>query len=176
MIDIIYEYYYHKLKALNSGEPDLFAIETLPGLKEAIVSLDVFEKECPGVKTWVSFICTNENTTIDGSSFVECIEEVSKRDSVIACGVNCIHPNLVKPLLKKAQQITDKPLVCYPNSGEVWMAGEEHRCWIGGDDDDVPILDGTHAIEFKNNGATLIGGCCRVTSEQIGHFSKALLG
>ena len=38
--------YYDKLKSLYQGEPDLFAIETLPGINEATVALDVLQNEC----------------------------------------------------------------------------------------------------------------------------------
>ena len=63
-------------------------------------------------------------------------------------------------------------LICYPNSGELWDAREGARCWHG--DDDVH-LDGSHALDMKNWGATVIGGCCRVTHEQIAAFRAALL-
>ena len=107
--------------------------------------------------------------------FKDCVEKVSEFDNVIAIGINCVHPSLVKPLLKVAKKMTDKPLVCYPNSGEIWDAREGHRCWTNDTEGEaMPILDGSHAIEMQTNGATLIGGCCRVTADQIGEFNKAL--
>ena len=174
--DILYQYYYDKLKSLYKGEPDLFAIETLPGINEATVALDVLQNECEDAKTWISFICKDNKTTIDGSIFKDAVAKVAAYDNVIAVGINCVHPSLVQPLLTSAKEVTDKPLVCYPNSGEVWDAREGHRCWVDDEEKDaVPILNGTHALEFKSYGASLIGGCCRVRAGQIGEFKEALL-
>lgn len=174
--DILFQYYYDKLKGLWKGEPDLFAIETLPGVNEATVALNVLQNECEDAKAWISFICKDEETTIDGSVFKDAVAKVAAYDNVIAVGINCVHPSLVEPLLKTAKKVTDKPLVCYPNSGEVWDAREGHRCWVDDEEkDDVPILNGSHALEFKSYGATLIGGCCRVRADQIGEFKEALL-
>ena len=104
------------------------------------------------------------------------VAKVAAYDNVIAVGINCVHPSLVQPLLTSAKEVTDKPLVCYPNSGEVWDAREGHRCWVDDEEkDEVPILNGSHALEFKSYGASLIGGCCRVRADQIGEFKEALL-
>ena len=64
----------------------------------------------------------------------------------------------------------------YPNSGEVWDASEGQRRWKQGtnDSDVMPVLNGSHALSFRDAGAALIGGCCRVTADQIGLFSAAL--
>ena len=37
----------------------------------------------------------------------------------------------------------------------------------------MKVLDGNDAKEFYEHGATIIGGCCRVTSAQIEEFAKA---
>ena len=120
--DILYQYYYDKLKSLYKGEPDLFAIETLPGINEATVALDVLQNECEDAKTWISFICKDNKTTIDGSIFKDAVAKVAAYDNVIAVGINCVHPSLVQPLLTSAK-VTDKPLVCYPNSGSMGCKG-----------------------------------------------------
>ena len=87
---------------------------------------------------------------------------------------NCTEPELVEPLLTSARARLPAGIVllAYPNSGEAWDAREGRRCWHG----EHLVLDGTHAKMMRTAGASLIGGCCRVSSGQIRAFRQALLG
>lgn len=49
---------------------------------------------------------------------------------MVAVGVNCTDPRFIEELLRIGYTVTDKPLVCYPNSGEAWDA--VNRCWVKG--------------------------------------------
>jgi len=63
----------------------------------------------------------------------------------------------------------DKPVVVYPNSGELY--DENHKCWDGiSDHADF----GTAAIEWFNHGAKLLGGCCRTSPNDIAHMEIAV--
>ena len=78
-----------------------------------------------------------------------------------------------KDALKTASpQQEEKVLAIYPNTGEVWDAREGHRCWEGAHD--LQYLVGDDASSWQEKGAALIGGCCRVTPEQIAAFRTAL--
>ena len=63
-------------------------------------------------------------------------------------------------------------IIVYPNSGEFFDSRLGHRDWRFKDDDDMKVLEGKDAKEFNEHGATVIGGCCRVTSTQIEEFAK----
>ena len=76
-------------------------------------------------------------------------------------------------MLAAAKERTDKPLVAYPNSGETWDARETERGWAA--QDELPVLCGEHASQLHASGAQIIGGCCRVTADQIKQFRSALL-
>jgi homocysteine S-methyltransferase len=81
---------------------------------------------------------------------------------VLAAGVNCTAPRHVADLLHSVAGITSKPLLAYPNSGEVWNA--ERQSWGANAD----ALDwATAARSWHEAGARLIGGCCRTTPETI---------
>lgn len=55
---------------------------------------------------------------------------------------------------------TQKPLLCYPNSGEAW--DPLNNCWIGS----TGVTDfHTPAQRWHAAGASLIGGCCRTTPD-----------
>jgi homocysteine S-methyltransferase len=56
---------------------------------------------------------------------------------------------------------TTKPLIVYPNSGEVFEAATTH--WSG----DAAMCLGTEARHWQEAGARLIGGCCRTTPSDI---------
>ena len=167
----VYQYYEKKLRSLHAAGPDLFALETVPGLGEAAAAVSALEAISPDAKCWVSFISFDGKTTIDGCDFGAA---VAARDSVVAVGVNCVKPALVPQLLATARAHTDKPLSAYPNSGEIWDARAGHRCWHGTEHDDLAVLDGTDAVRFRDAGAGLVGGCCRVTAAQIAQFREAL--
>ena len=177
----ILDYYSRKISALSLAGPDLFALESLPSSREACLALDALAETAPDAPTWVTFICLDETSTSGGDSIGDAVSQVVAHSSrrginLVACGVNCTSMNHLEALLQSAR--TSLPaksgtsLICYPNSGELWDAREGARCWHG--DDDVH-LDGSHALDMKNWGATVIGGCCRVTHEQIAAFRAALL-
>src|SRR5919202_1391992 len=80
------------------------------------------------------------------------------RDSsaVIAVGVNCTDPAGVPAAVRLAAQVSGKPVVVYPNSGESWDA--RARTWRGPGRFDARDVEGGVGA-----GGRLVGGCCRVT-------------
>ena len=49
--------------------------------------------------------------------------------SVVGIGVNCTSPVLITPLVERIREQTSKPVVVYPNSGQIWDAAS--RTWKG---------------------------------------------
>lgn len=182
--EVVSLYYRRQCLALSQAMPDLLAIETLPGLREARLALAALTDIAPDLAkhglvvppVWLSFICTSDTATAAGDDFGEAAAEVARHAGVHAVGVNCVAPSLIEPLLRRARAACgpETILLAYPNSGEVWDSRQEERCWhAGGQGDEV--LDGTHAIRMRRAGADGIGGCCRVGAEQIRVFREALL-
>jgi len=79
-------------------------------------------------------------------------------------GVNCTHPDFVCGLLEKARNVTTKPLLAYPNSGEGWDA--VHKCWLESTVSDIETFVEL-AVQWHTVGCKLIGGCCRTTPKHI---------
>ena len=166
-------HYQRKLTALAQGQPDIYALETLPTLGEATIAVDALEANCgPEATCWVSFISWDGEHTSGGDNFADAVEAIAQRDSVVAVGINCTSPALFERMLAAAKERTHKPLVAYPNSGEIWDSRQGERSWVAGE---LPVLDGKHASHFHASGAQVIGGCCRVTADQIAEFRSALL-
>jgi homocysteine S-methyltransferase len=85
----------------------------------------------------------------------------------VAVGVNCCAPSDVLPALVTAAEVTDKPLVAYPNSGARWDAWS--RRWVGGAAYDVGL-----AHQWVGAGARYVGGCCRVGVRDIAALTASL--
>ena len=169
-------YYSRKISDLAIAKPDLVLLETLPGIREARLALAAHQEAAPQLPAIVSFICRSESTTAAGDDFAECVAEVVERHPtlVAAVGVNCTSPGHVEGLLGRARaRCPDTLLVAYPNSGEGWDAREGERCWH--DSDEAHKLSGADALAMREWGADVIGGCCRVTAEQIREFRRSLL-
>ena len=155
---------------LGESSADVFAFETIPSFREAVVLLDLL-KSTPDVYAWISFSCADGMRISDGTPLAECAELFSNCEQIVGVGVNCTAPRYISSLIKQAREgAPAKPIVIYPNSGETY--DENQKSWIGSSD---LINFGTAAIEWFNLGARLLGGCCRTNPSQIADMRRALL-
>ncbi|MFN0111705.1 MAG: homocysteine S-methyltransferase [Blastocatellia bacterium] len=157
--DALAEFHQPRIEALLGAGPDLLACETLPSLLEARAILRVL-REYPDARAWVTFTCRDGSSTSAGDAIAECARTLDAEQQVVALGINCVDPALVTPLVRTMASATDKPIVVYPNSGEVWNATA--RCWEG-----TATRFTAYLKEWIDAGASWIGGCCRTTPEDI---------
>ena len=61
----------------------------------------------------------------------------------------------------------DKRIIVYPNSGEVYHV--KSKSWFGVSD---PKAFEKMALEWNEQGADIIGGCCRIGPEHISRISN----
>jgi len=156
-----------RLEILAACGADLLACETIPCLVEAEALVRLLD-ESDGAPAWISFSCKGGQDLCHGETLAEAIALVARCPRVVAAGVNCTAPRHVADLLRSVAGITDKPLLAYPNSGEIWDA--ERQCWRATADD----LDwGAAARAWHEGGARLIGGCCRTTPATIRRLRQA---
>jgi homocysteine S-methyltransferase len=155
------EFHRPRLQVLADAGADLFAVETIPCLREAIVLARALE-EFPDCCAWISFSCRDGARNCEGEDIGECVAELSGHPQIVAVGLNCTAPQYVTPLLRRMLGRTDKPLVAYPNSGERYEASSKH--WTG-----MPQTArfGDQARRWHEEGARLIGGCCRTGPDDI---------
>jgi len=114
------------------------------------------------VYAWISFSCRDEAHNSQGERLSDCVAALEAFDQVVALGINCSAPRFIGPLLASARKVSNKPLLTYPNSGETYDA--EHKCWHGIRDADGFVAA---ARGWYEQGAQLIGGCCRTTPDDI---------
>ena len=150
-----------RLAALVAAGAEMLACETIPCLIEAQALARLLE-EFPGVTAWFSFSAKDEAHISHGERLADCVALLDGHPQVIAIGVNCTAPRYISELLRTAHQVTGKPLLTYPNSGETYHAGD--NSWSGSAEGEA---FGLQARAWYSAGARLIGGCCRTTPADI---------
>jgi homocysteine S-methyltransferase len=158
-----------RLEALAEAGPDVFAVETIPSFVEAGALVRALER-VPEIPAWVSFSCRDGGHVCDGTPVEEAVEVVAGAPSVVAVGVNCTSPLHVERLVETISDTTDKPVVCYPNRGSFW--DPMRKAWT-----DPPRQDARpplRPLAWREAGASLIGGCCGTTPEDIAAIAAAL--
>jgi homocysteine S-methyltransferase len=155
---------------VNSGM-DLLAFETLPSLEEAQAIGEALAP-WPDLAAWFTFTCPDERAAklqvAHGESLRECAALAASFPQTIAVGVNCTHPRWITSLIRELRLASSKPIVVYPNSGEVWDAAA--RRWTGSGD---PVKFGDLAREWYAAGAQIVGGCCRTRPDHIRQITAA---
>jgi len=150
-----------RMRALIEAGADMLACETIPSLIEA-QAISKLLKEIPDITAWVSFSARDNIHISEGQIFTDCVKLLEDNQQITAIGINCTSPKYIPSLIHTAKQVTTKPILVYPNSGEHYDATKSD--WDG-----HPVYEsfGEEAKEWYNAGARLIGGCCRTTPEDI---------
>ncbi|OYT87736.1 MAG: homocysteine S-methyltransferase [Burkholderiales bacterium PBB6] len=157
-----------RLQVLANAGADLLAVETVPCALEARAVARLLAAEFPGTSAWISLSCRDAAHSCEGDSVEAIAAELDGLPSVAAIGVNCTAPEHLSGLITALRRGTTKPVLVYPNAGEVYDA--EAKVWRGGAD---PRPFAHMADDWAAAGATLIGGCCRTTPADIhGLFTR----
>ena len=157
------EFHLPRLELLASASPDLFAVETIPDIREAEVLVPLLADV--GVPAWFSFSCDGLLTRA-GQPLAEAFAVASSADQVFAVGVNCCAPADVLPAVELAARVARRPAVAYPNGGAEWDA-MSHR-WTSG-----PSFEPGAAAACVEAGAAYVGGCCQVGPRDIAALAAA---
>ncbi|MFF9109858.1 homocysteine S-methyltransferase [Streptomyces sp. NPDC014776] len=153
-----------RMEALAAARPDVFALETVPDADEGAALVRAVRGL--GVPAWLSYTIDGERTRA-GQPLEEAFALAADADEVVAVGVNCCAPQDVSAAVRIAARVTGKPVVVYPNSGETWDAGA--RAWQG-----RSTFTPEQVLAWRDAGARLIGGCCRVGPEAISSIARTL--
>lgn len=150
-----------RMRALIEAGADMLACETIPALVEAQALAELL-KEFPDTSAWISFSARDEKHISEGQVFADCVKLLEDNLQIAAIGINCTSPKYIPSLIGAARSVTNKPLLTYPNSGEAY---DPNRM----DWNNVPFAEsfGEQARDWYTAGASLIGGCCRTTPEDI---------
>jgi len=154
-------FHLEQIKILDASNADFLAFETIPSLVEikALSGL-LIDTTKPA---WVSFSCKNDLYINDGEKISTAAKLLANHPSVFAIGVNCTAPKHITRIIQTLKNSApDKRVIVYPNSGEVYRA--DSKSWQGISD---PNLFQRMAKEWFENGADILGGCCRIGPDHI---------
>ncbi|KAI9077414.1 hypothetical protein K1719_040617 [Acacia pycnantha] len=165
------EFHRRRLQVLVEAGPDLLAFETIPNKLEAQACVELLDEENVQIPSWICFTSVDGENAPSGESFKECLDVINKSDKVNAVGINCAPPHFMENLICQFKQLTKKAIVVYPNSGEVWDGIAKK--WLPSKCFDDDNIEG-QARQWRDLGASIIGGCCRTTPSTIEAISKAL--
>ncbi len=153
-----------RFEILAGAGADVLAIETLPDIDEAeaLVGL-IAEYDVPA---WLSYTIDGTATRA-GQPLADAFAVTADVPEIVAVGVNCCAPADVLAAVDVARDVTGKPVIVYPNSGEAWDA--DHRTWFGTSGWSAEL-----APRWVDAGARVIGGCCRVRPDDIAELAASL--
>ncbi|QOS81229.1 homocysteine S-methyltransferase [Paenibacillus sp. JNUCC31] len=155
-----------RMTALLEAGADVLAFETIPSLQEAQVLVALL-KEFPDAYAWLSFSLQDGKTISEGTLLEECARQFGSEQQIAAIGLNCAPMEVVTEAVGVLSRASDKPVIVYPNSGEIYDA--ETKTWSG-QGSCGSMSDASE--EWVAAGARIIGGCCRTTPHQIGELAK----
>ena len=155
-----------RLEVLAEAGPDVLALETVPDIDEAEALMTAVAGL--GIPVWLSYSIAAGRTRA-GQPIAEAFAVPAGVPEVVAVGVNCCAPGDVLPAIAVAREVTRKPVIVYPNSGEEWDA--RRRAWAG-----RSRYRAGQAQQWIAAGAKIAGGCCRVRPADITEIAQAATG
>jgi homocysteine S-methyltransferase len=155
-----------RLEVLAGAGPDVLALETVPDIDEAEALMAAISGL--GVPAWLSYSIVGERTRA-GQPLAEAFAVAASVPEVVAVGVNCCAPADVLAAIAAAREVTGKPVLVYPNSGEEWDA--RRRAWTG-----RSRYSAGQPRQWIAAGARIAGGCCRVRPADIALIAQAAAG
>jgi len=151
-----------RLEVLAEAGPDVLALETVPDIDEAEALMAAISGL--GIPAWLSYSIAGGRTRA-GQPLAEAFA-VAAASEVVAVGVNCCAPADVLAAIAVAREVTGKPVIVYPNSGEDWDA--RRRAWTG-----PSRYSAGQPRSWIAAGARIVGGCCRVRPADIALIAEA---
>ena len=158
------EWHLPRLEILADAGADVLAIETVPDVDEAEALVGLVRRL--DMPAWLSYTISGTSTRA-GQPLAQAFAVAADVPEIVAVGVNCCAPADVLPAIQIAREVTDKPVIVYPNSGEEWDG--ERRAWIG----EARWSSGL-APQWVAAGARIVGGCCRVMPDDIAALAATL--
>jgi methionine synthase I (cobalamin-dependent) len=164
---------YGEQGVLLAGEGiDLFLVETMLDMREAEVAVRTVKRET-GLPVFASAVFSRtkkgEFRTLFGNGIRDSVEHLLDAGAS-AVGVNCGLIEEYIQVIKEMREITDAPLVLYPNAGlPVLKDGKTVF-------NQTPEYLISHLEESIAAGATIIGGCCGTTPEYVRLIAERLKG
>ncbi len=158
--DDIKSFHKERIEIIAKEKPDLYALETVPVLYEALAVSELLSEINLQTPMWISFSCCDGEHISDGTEISECGRKLDTLENVAAVGINCTQPKYIESLVKNLRAVTRKAIIVYPNSGEQY--DPVTKTWSGSSEEFLSSV-----MKWYAAGANIIGGCCRTTPSDI---------
>jgi S-methylmethionine-dependent homocysteine/selenocysteine methylase/SAM-dependent methyltransferase len=164
------------LRVLEDDPPDLVLMETMSLVREGLTIPSVELVVGSGLPVWLSFRrCRHGVCGVYGQHWggpegdvfgraARAFEEIGVR----ALLINCLPPDHVAGMLPWLRDFVDLPLGVYPNLGYYSDAGWRFDPRVG------PEEYAQLALQWREEGAQIVGGCCGTSPEHLAAARKAL--
>lgn len=159
--DLLVENYRRQIRGLIDGGADLLIAETLMYQQEAEAIFTAGELEQAGAIMY-SFTMTSDGSLFSGPDAGPILREL-EQSGAAAVGFNCVNADMMTPyLVSKLRRFVKGPLLCKPNAGNPVIDANGIAQY-----DMSPAEFAQIIKQCKENGATLLGGCCGTDPEYI---------
>lgn len=159
--DLLVENYRRQIRGLIDGGADLLIGETLLYQQEAEAILTAAELEGAGAAMY-SFTMQADGSLLSGADAGKALQELEQAGAA-AVGFNCVGADMMTQyLVTKLRRYVKGPLICKPNAGIPIINDQGIAIYSQTPDEFAEII-----LQCKNNGATLLGGCCGTAPEYI---------
>lgn len=157
------DFHRSRIQTLLAAGSDFIAIETIPNMAEATALVELLADEFPDTEGYMSFTTQDSQKISDGTPMTEVAKLCNSSKQILAFGINCSRLAIISDLLKASRTISQKPLVTYPNSGEIYDGATQ--TWKSLPDNSHTLCENSQV--WHKLGVKTIGGCCRTRPEDI---------
>lgn len=162
------EAFREQIQALADAGADLIVIETMSDLYEIQEAIQAAKSVGTGLPVIASVTFTRDDRTLLGDDPVKVAHRIAAAGADVI-GVNCSGgPSQLLRILKQMRQA--EPTAKFwvkPNAG--WPEQVSGRIMYPADAD----YFGEYALQFRDAGANIVGGCCGTTPQHIAAMKKS---
>ena len=166
--DLLVENYQRQIRGLIDGGCDILVAETLMYAQEAEAILCAAEMECAGAAMY-SFTMMADGSLFSGAEAGPVLQSLEEAGAA-ALGFNCVSMDMMTPyLVSKLRRYVKGPLICKPNAGNPTINAQGIAEYSM-----QPEEFAKFALQCRENGAALLGGCCGTDPEFIRKVRQAV--
>ena len=159
--DLLVENYRRQIRGLIDGGADLLVGETLLYAQEAEAILCAAELEGAGAQMY-TFTMQPDGSLFSGADAGKVLKSLEEAGAA-AVGFNCVAADMMTPyLISKLRRYVKGPLICKPNAGVPTINDAGIAEYAQTPEEFAAIVK-----QCKENGGTILGGCCGTAPEYI---------
>jgi len=159
--DLLVENYRRQIRGLIDGGADLLVGETLLYAQEAEAILCAAELEGAGAQMY-TFTMQPDGSLFSGADAGKVLKSLEEAGAA-AVGFNCVAADMMTPyLISKLRRYVKGPLICKPNAGVPTINAQGVAEYAQTPEEFAAIVR-----QCKENGATILGGCCGTAPDYI---------